>query len=146
MIDTYNYLGLFIMGFLSSTILPGGAEAIFYYLEVNGYDKWNVIGVATLGNSLGAIFSYYMGYIGSGFVLRQMARLGEKRKKLVDYSVERYGLYSALFTWLPFIGDFIAILLGIYKKNPLISTILITIGKGVRFIVLWELIRLGVLS
>ena len=54
---------------------------------------------------------------------------------------ERYGLSAALFTWLPFIGDPIAIAMGLMRLNPWWTLLLMFIGKGMRYA-----ITLGLLS
>ena len=53
--------------------------------------------------------------------------------------VERWGALLALMTWLPFVGDVFAIVLGFYKAPFLPSALWMLVGKGGRFIV-WTLL------
>ena len=47
----------------------------------------------------------------------------------------KYGVWLALITWVPFVGDVVAIALGFYKAPPLSSCLLMLVGKAGRFIV-----------
>jgi len=41
-----------------------------------------------------------------------------------------------LLTWMPIIGDVIAIGLGIFRSNPIKVLITMTLGKGIRYLVI----------
>jgi membrane protein YqaA with SNARE-associated domain len=64
----------------------------------------------------------------------------EKLERLRD-KIKRYGLSAALLTWLPFVGDPIAIAMGLMRLNPWWTLLLMFIGKGMRYAV-----TLGLLS
>ena len=54
--------GLFAGSFLAATILPGGSEALLFgLLRLHPDIFWPALGVATLGNTLGAATSYAAG-------------------------------------------------------------------------------------
>ena len=60
----YGALGLFISAFISSTLAPGGSEAVLTYLIIEGEDPTiYLVMLATLGNTLGAITTFYIGYL-----------------------------------------------------------------------------------
>ena len=61
-----------------------------------------------------------------------------QQKKYVD----RYGVWLALFTWLPFVGDLFAIALGFYKIKPFTSALCMLIGRFVRFLT-WTLLYIN---
>ena len=63
----------------------------------------------------------------------------EKQKRYVD----RFGVWLALVSWLPFVGDLFSIALGFYKTNPWLTAMLMLVGKTLRFF-FWNLI-LGVI-
>lgn len=53
---------LFVTGFLSATLLPGGSEAaLLATLSLNQYSVTSIILVATLGNTLGGLTNYWLG-------------------------------------------------------------------------------------
>ena len=59
----------------------------------------------------------------------------ERQKKKVD----RYGIWLALLTWVPFIGDVFTLALGFFKTKPLGTMLLLLVGKLLRFLV-WNYI------
>ena len=68
-------------------------------------------------------------------------RLHTKEEKLKQQKkyINRYGVWLALFTWLPIVGDLFAIALGFYKINPYFSATYMLIGRFLRFLV-WILL------
>ncbi|MDY6981354.1 MAG: YqaA family protein [Pseudomonadota bacterium] len=55
---------LFLSAFLSSTLLPGGSEAVLAYLtQVQGDRLWLLLAVASVGNTLGGMTSWLVGRI-----------------------------------------------------------------------------------
>ena len=53
--------------------------------------------------------------------------------------VDRYGVWLALFTWLPVVGDLFAIALGFYRVRPKMSAFYMLVGRFARFLV-WVLL------
>ena len=57
--ENLGVLGLFLSAFISSTVAPGGSEAVLAYLVVDGHhDVWVLVAVASLGNTLGALTTW----------------------------------------------------------------------------------------
>ena len=55
---------LFVTSFVSATLIPLGAEPILFgYISLRPDMYWVAIGVATLGNSLGGLFDWWMGLL-----------------------------------------------------------------------------------
>lgn len=122
--------GLFFSAFISSTIAPGGSEILLAYLANQAvHSPFNLLMVATVGNTLGALTTYGLG------------RLLEKRYPLEKYQryqrsfyyVRKYGVASLLFSWLPIIGDGFCFAAGWLKTPVVLTTLLITIGKAARY-------------
>ena len=62
---TYGYVGLFVASFLAATILPFSSEIVFTtLLYTTNCNVWGLVGVATLGNTAGALTCYGLGRIG----------------------------------------------------------------------------------
>jgi membrane protein YqaA with SNARE-associated domain len=59
-----GYLGLFLSAFLAATILPVASEVVLLSMLGLGYDPILCLIIATIGNTLGAILNYFIGYIG----------------------------------------------------------------------------------
>jgi len=54
--------GLFVSAFISSTIAPGGSEAVLAYLVAEQLQPvMLLVGVATVGNTLGALTTWWLG-------------------------------------------------------------------------------------
>ena len=130
----FGYIGLFIGAFLAATIIPFSSDVLLVGLLAAGGDPIISITVATLGNWLGGLSSYWLGYIGNWEWLEKYFKVKpetlEKQKKKVD----KYGASLAFFSWLPGIGDVLAIALGFYRVDFKKSAVFMLIGKGARFI------------
>jgi membrane protein YqaA with SNARE-associated domain len=48
--------------------------------------------------------------------------------------IDKWGVWLALLTWLPFVGDVFAIALGFYRISPFKVGILMLVGKFLRFL------------
>ena len=54
---------VFVVSFVSATLLPLGSEpAVFGLVKLSPELFWPAIGVATLGNTLGGMVSWWMGF------------------------------------------------------------------------------------
>lgn len=134
-----GYLGLFIGSFLASTLIPLSADVLLIGVLALGGNIWICLPLATLGNWMGGLSSYWIGWAGKWEWIERWLKVKEekllKQKKLID----KYGVWLALFTWLPIIGDLFAIGLGFYKIRPYSSAIYMLIGRFLRFGV-WTLL------
>ena len=57
----------------------------------------------------------------------------EKLERMRD-RVAKYGVWAALLTWLPFVGDLIAIAMGLMRVNPRWTLVLMFAGKFARYL------------
>ena len=86
---------LFASSFLSATLLPGSSEAVLLgLLVILTTPFWPAIGVATLGNTLGALTSHALG--------RLLPRRADTR---VIGRVSRYGSAALVLSWMPVVDD-----------------------------------------
>lgn len=128
----WGLFGLFVICFVSSTIIPFPSEAAVIYFLSTDESAFLVLSIATLGNSLGGSTNYFLGKFGRKFTSKNNPR--------AERFVQRFGVWSALFAWLPFIGDPLMLVLGFYKTPISLTLLLMTIGKGLRYIILyWSL-------
>lgn len=135
----WGYWGLFIGSFLASTIIPMSADVLLVGVLSLGGNTWICLVIATIGNWLGGLTSYWLGWLGRWDWLERWFKVKreqlEKQKKRID----RYGVWLALFTWLPIVGDLFAIALGFYRIRPQMSALYMLVGRFVRFLV-WTLL------
>ena len=135
----WGYLGLFIASFLGATIIPFSSELVFSLLIIKGYDFNLSLLVATTGNWLGGLSSYFLGRLGKWSTLEKYFRL--KKEKIVKFktNIDKWGSLLAFFCWLPIVGDPIAVGLGFFRTNYVQVAIWMFIGKLIRYIV-WAFI------
>ncbi|MEH6625397.1 MAG: YqaA family protein [Motiliproteus sp.] len=132
--DNAELWGLFGSGFISSTLLPGGSEIYLGYL-VNGqqYSIALLIIVATVGNTLGGMVTWGMGYW-------LQHRFGSERLKKRHVQalrwLQRHGYPALLFSWLPIIGDPLCLISGWLKMRFWWCLLLIVSGKLLRYSVI----------
>lgn len=117
--------GLFVATFLAATLLPGGSEAaLFGVLKLDPGLLWPALVVATLGNTLGGLTSYFIGRsIPQHRTLRGLER------------VRRHGTVILLLSWLPVVGDPMCVAAGLLRLNPWRSAAFIATGKFGRYLV-----------
>jgi membrane protein YqaA with SNARE-associated domain len=131
-------LGLFASAFISSTLAPGGSEVVLAYLLGQAHTPAAVLlTVATLGNTLGALTTWWLGFWASRrYPLENLQ--GDKHYKAVQ-SVRRYGLPLLLLSWLPVVGDGFCFAAGWLRLSFTASLLAIALGKLSRYaaIVYW---------
>jgi len=91
--------------------------------------------VATIGNVLGGILTFYMGWKGGEIALKKTSEKNKKRYNKTNKIIQKYGTYSMLLAWTPFIGDVIVLLGGAFKLPIVASIIWMTIGKFLRYLI-----------
>ena len=122
--------GLFFSAIMSSTILPGSSEVyVVSLINFADHSKYLILTIATLGNSIGSMITFYM-----GLFVRQYKPNSYRVKKLVL----KYGEWSLLLSWMPLIGDIICIVAGYFKLNPLRSLLIIIFSKTLRYLFIIE--------
>ncbi|MEC4684303.1 MAG: YqaA family protein [Nitrospirota bacterium] len=131
----FGYLGLFLASFLAATILPLSSEVVLGYLLANGYNPAMTVGVATVGNVLGACLNYAVGLWGSGLFIRRILRVSEDEFAGAKKRFEKYGVASLLFAWVPIIGDPLTFAAGALRINIAVFLVLVTTGKLIRYFV-----------
>jgi membrane protein YqaA with SNARE-associated domain len=137
--DEYSLFGLFLIAFLSSTILPGTSEVVFVFLATQGdLPAWNLWAIATAGNTLGGMSSWALGWlIGRWYPLTELSKPAQR---LAVKRVRHWGSPVLLLSWVPFIGDPLCIAAGWLRITWVGALLFIGIGKGCRYAVLLALL------
>ena len=125
--------GLFLGCLLSATIIPFSSEALVTGALLLDYSPWTVILVATLGNTLGGMTCFLLGWLCKWSWIERFLKVKEETMAKAHLKVEKYGSFAALLTWLPIIGDPIAIVMGVMRTRVVPTTVLMFIGKGLRY-------------
>ena len=91
---------------------------------------------ATLGNTVGGMTCYYMGRLGKiSWIEKYFKVKKEKVDKMVKF-LQGKGALMAFFTFLPAIGEVIAIALGFMRSNTWLTIVSMFVGKLIRYILL----------
>ncbi len=128
-------LGVFIMSFLAATVVPIGSETVVSAVLLAGFDFWMVIIIATLGNTLGGMSGYYLGYLGKWQWIEKYFKIKREKVERFQDRIYRHGSWLAMLCWTPGVGDFIAIGLGFFKANWKAVTVFMLLGKFLRFLI-----------
>lgn len=130
-----GYIGLFSASFLAATVVPFSSEVVFSAMVFGGFDAWNCVFIATLGNWLGGMTCYYLGLLGKMEWIEKY--IGVKKQKIDKFTakIHKHGDWIAFFSFLPGIGDIIAVASGFFRCNVWIVAGSMLVGKFVRYIV-----------
>lgn len=138
---------LFLSAFISSTLFPGGSEAVLaYFSSEAAYHSFLLITVATTGNTLGAMTSWGVGRV---IAIRYPAsqrtgRLSKASHQKAMARLQKYGSPVLLLSWLPVVGDPLCVAAGWLRIHWLQSLLFIAVGKLLRYVVVVYLVGLSV--
>ena len=135
MFSDLGLFGLFIGCLLSATILPFSSEALVTGALLLGYSPWAVVLVATVGNTIGGMTCYLLGWLCKWSWIEKYLKVKEETLAKAHAKVEKYGSFAALLAWVPIIGDPIAIVMGVMRTRVIPTAVLMFIGKGLRYMV-----------
>lgn len=137
-LENLGLLGLFLGTFLSATVVPFSSDALYLaILHISGLPMECLL-IGTAGNWLGGVTTYFLGRLASWEWVEKTFRIKQDSLEKQRARIEKYGVWTALLTWVPFIGDVIAILLGFYRSPAVPALLLMLIGKFGRFAI-WTL-------
>ena len=127
--------GLFFSAFISSTIAPGGSEAVLAYMVSEGhYEVQHLVFIAAVGNTLGAMTTWGLGALAAK-KYPATALLPEKKQNALNV-VKKRGAWVLFFSWLPVIGDALCFAGGWLKLPLLPACLVILSGKFGRYAVI----------
>jgi membrane protein YqaA with SNARE-associated domain len=119
---------IFVISFVSATLLPLGSEpAVFAVVKANPALMWPAILVATLGNTLGGVTDYWIGY-------RAKVAFARERTSRWFRWLAKYGAKTMLLSWLPGIGDPLCTLAGWLHLPFWPSVAYMAVGKFARYV------------
>lgn len=131
------YISLFLSAFFAATIFPAQSELVLLYLL---QDRSNsvvlLLLVATVGNVLGAVMNYGLGYYVHRFKDRRWFPASLQQLEKAQRAYARWGRYSLLASWVPIIGDPITVVAGVLRDRFTVFLALVTVAKAGRYLVL----------
>tara|TARA_B110000971_G_scaffold99442_1_gene102316 strand:+ start:272 stop:688 length:417 start_codon:yes stop_codon:yes gene_type:complete len=136
------YLSLFILSFLAASILPMSSELTFTGLLIsNNYNALGLLSSASLGNILGSVFNWVLGYYLLKYLTKKWFPFKKNQIDLASRWFKKFGLWSLLFAWVPIIGDPLTVVAGILRVKFFIFLILVSIGKISRYFLFYYLLN-----
>jgi membrane protein YqaA with SNARE-associated domain len=130
----YGLSTLFLVSFVSATLLPLGSEpALFGLIKLNPDLLWSAVLVATAGNTLGGMFDWWLGYEAHQVV----DKWGHSRShvKAIEW-LQRLGPKACLLSWLPVVGDPLCAVAGWLRMPFWRCTGYMLVGKFLRYVVM----------
>lgn len=131
----FPYSAMFVTAFLAATILPAQSEIVLVTLLVSGqHDLLVLLAVATAGNTLGSMVNWALGRFFSEYRDRRWFPLKPEHYDRAVGWYRRYGIWSLLLSWAPFIGDPLTVVAGVLKTSPWRFTAVVLLAKAGRYL------------
>lgn len=132
----WGYVGIFLSAFLAGSVLPFSSELVLVALVQAGLSPvWGVVW-ATAGNTLGGMTCYGIGRLGKTEWIERYLRISREHIDKATRFLAGKGALMAFFVALPYIGDAIAVVLGLMRSNVWITTLSMFLGKLLRYVAL----------
>lgn len=131
----WGLIGLFIGCFLAATVVPFSSDAIFVAAIAVAEHPVECLIVASLGNWLGGVVSYWIGRLCKWEWIEKLFKVKRETLDKQHKYVDKFGVWLALISWVPVVGDVFVIALGFYKSRPVWTMLFLLIGKTGRFVV-----------
>jgi membrane protein YqaA with SNARE-associated domain len=129
--------GLFMSSFLAATVMPMSSEAVLLGVAVTTKQDHGVLWtVATTANTLGALLNWSFGLWGARFRDRPWFPISPETYDKASERFRRYGSWTLLFSWIPFVGDPVTLVAGAAGVHLVPFLLLVAIGKGARYAVI----------
>ena len=132
----WGLIGLFLGCFLSATLIPFSSDVLFSAALIADYPATAALVVATIGNFLGTITNY-----GIGYLIRVKRKAEPKKLKRWKSFLDRYGYYVGLVAWAPFIGEPMVVVLGYMKIKFWKLSFFILMGVFGRYLIWYFLFK-----
>lgn len=129
------YIILFTSSFASSTILPGHSEiTLIALITQKKYEVFYLVFFASLGNILGSVLNWYLGLYFLKFKNKKWFPFKENQINKVSKSFLKYGKWSLLLSWVPFIGDVLTLVAGMFRVPLNQFVVIVSVAKVSRYI------------
>lgn len=142
LVNQFGYLGLFIVAFLSGSLLPLASEAAVVAMPALGFEPWLVLIVATAGNFSASLFNYYLGRAGRHLLDSSFLRVDPEKIAKAERLFQRWGAPILFFSWVPIVGDPLTVVAGALRLGVPSFIFWVLLGKLLRYAVLLGLVSL----
>jgi membrane protein YqaA with SNARE-associated domain len=130
----YSLGTVFVVSFISATLVPLGSEpVVFGLIKLNPDLLWQVIAVATLGNTLGGAVDWWIGY--GAHRVSDKYRHHTLHLRALAW-LEKLGPKACLLAWLPLVGDPLCAVAGWLRLPFWPCVFYMAVGKCVRYLLM----------
>lgn len=121
-----------------ATIIPFGSEAYLAKLIIEGqYNIPLLLIFASTGNILGSVVNWIFGYYSSYFIKKKWFPINQKKINQASLFFNKFGKWSLLLGWVPFIGDPLTFVAGTLRYSFFPFLLLVSIGKIGRYFIVY---------
>ena len=137
MSEVSAYIGLFLSAFLAATLIPAQSELGLGYLVINtDYSIVLLVTVASIGNTAGATINWFIGRgVARSVVSSKKIRPSTRYWTIINW-YKKYGQWTLLLSWAPFIGVPITVIAGVFKVPPKTFLLIVALAKTSRYILI----------
>jgi membrane protein YqaA with SNARE-associated domain len=136
MTSLLTYASLFAIAFLAATLLPLQSEAVLGGLLSLGVEPWwTLLGIATLGNTLGAVVNWGLGRGIETYQQKRWFPASPQQLEKAKTHYLRWGRWCLFFSWVPVLGDAFTVLAGVLKEKLWVFVLVVGAGKLARYLV-----------
>lgn len=132
----WGYPGLFISAALAGSVVPFSSEVILIVLIKMGLDPYYSVVWASLGNTVGGMSCYYIGYMGKVEWAEKYFKVKHEKIEKMQKFLRGKGALMGFFGFLPTFGEIIAMTLGFMRSNVLLTAASMFLGKLIRYIII----------
>lgn len=140
----WGYLGLIISAFVAGSIIPFSSEVVLVILLQMGLDPVICIVLATVSNTAGGMTCYWMGHLGKTEWIHKYLGVDDAKMAKVTKFLHGRGAIMGLFTVLPYIGEAIAVVMGLMRSNVWLTTASMFVGKLLRYVAVYVAFRFAI--
>ena len=129
-------LGLFFSAFIAATLFPAQSEIVLVgTLLANVAPVGVLIGVATIGNTLGSVTNWILGRFFINYKEKRWFPVKEKNLIKAENWYKKYGRWTLFLSWLPIIGDPLTLVAGVLREPFLSFVLIVGFSKFARYFV-----------
>ena len=130
------YASLFLAAFIAATVLPMQSEVLLaFYLRDPELAIAGLLIAATVGNVLGSTVNWYCGRFLRHFQDRKWFPVKADQLSRAERVYHKYGRWSLLMSWAPFVGDPLTVIAGILREPLPSFLVIVTIAKAARYLI-----------
>ena len=138
-LESLGLLGQFLGSALAASIVPFSSDVLYIAILAKTGQDLGCFLAATSGSWLGSLFTFYLGWLGKWEWIEKWFKVTREKLEQQQAKVSKYGVWLALFSWVPIVGDLTVLALGFYKAPRGWTFLMLLVGKAIRYL-FWNVI------